>query len=72
MFTDIALCLDDSYLVSSHCEGTFSVINLQDESVQIVNEPFGQVSSVWEVEPYAIRAEGEPQIIFVPTSRGLF
>ena len=72
MFADLALCLDGKFLLGGHNEGLFSVIRLEDQNVQVVEQPFGYVDSVWDIEPYSLYVEGEPHTIFVPTTNGMF
>ena len=71
MFSDLKLCMNAKFLLGSHNEGLFSVITLEDQNVQVVEQPFGYVDAVWNIEPYTY-TEGQPQDIFVPTTRGMF
>lgn len=72
LFTDISLCINENYLVGSHTGGTVSVICLEDDNVQVIDEPFGMVESVWAVEVFQGRPDGEPQTIFMPSTNGMF
>ena len=72
MFTDISVCMDDNYLVGSHTEGIVSVISLETQEVQVIEEPFGAVDSIWGTELYEPRPEGEPQTIYMPSTNGLY
>lgn len=72
-FTDISLVLDNTFIIGSHIEGYFTVINLEENSLQeIVEQPFGQVQNIWGVEVFGTRPEGEPQIVFIPSTNGLY
>ena len=35
-------------------------VNLESESVEIIEPPFGYVESIWAIEKFETYAEGEP------------
>ena len=46
-FTDLALCLDETFLMGSHTTGKISVINLKTNTANIIDQPFfGSVGNV--------------------------
>ena len=60
-FTDLSLVIDNTFIVGSHSEGYFTVINVEEGTVQeIMASPFGQVENTWGVEVFGMRPEGEP------------
>lgn len=72
VFTDLSVVLNETYVIGSHRDGFFSVMNLEDQTSTIVEQPFGHVDNVWGVEVFSMRAEGEPQILYIPTTNGLY
>ena len=65
--------LDDAFIVSSHTEGFFQVINLEENTVSdLASQPFGPVANTWGVEVFNMRPEGEPQVVFIPSTNGLY
>ena len=72
IYTDISLCCNDRFLVGSHNQGFVSVINLETEFCEVIEQPFGDVDTVWAAEVIPFRPEGEPQSIMMPSSGGLF
>ncbi len=71
-FTDISLCIDDSFLVGAHTEGFISVINLDTQDFEIVEQPIGELDNIWALELFTPRPEGEPQSLFLPSTNGLY
>ena len=72
MFTDLSLCLDNTFLIGSHNEGIISVINLEESTSNIIERPIGDVDNIWGVEVYNYAREGDNQTVFVPSSNGIF
>ena len=72
IFSDLRLCMNGAFLLGGHNEGFFSVIKLSDQTVEVVEQPFGYIETVENIEPYSLCIEGEPHTIFVATRRGLF
>lgn len=72
MFTGLSLCLDNTFLIGTHNEGKISVINLEQSTSSIIDEPFGRVENIWGVTVFNPRPEGEPQTVFVPSTNGMF
>ena len=59
MFTDLSLCLDNTFLIGSHNEGIISVINLEESTSNIIERPIGDVDNIWGVEVYNYAREGD-------------
>ena len=69
----MSLVIDNQFLVGSHSEGFLTVINAEECSVvDTISSPFGEVENTWGVEVLGVRPEGEPQVIFIPTTNGLY
>ena len=60
IFSDLRLCMNGEFLLGSHNEGIFSIIRLSDQDVQLVEQPFGYVDVIENIEPYSLCIEGEP------------
>ena len=60
MFTDLTLCYDNKYLLSSHTGGTISVINLESQTAQFIEDQFGYVENIWGVKCVGQPEEGKP------------
>ena len=75
-FSDMTLCRENNFLVTNIISGEsqnfITVVNIEEESVEMIEPPFGQVECVWAIEKFETYAEGEPQTIFLPTTGGLF
>ena len=50
MFTDLALVLDDKFIVGSHNDGFVSVCNLETATSTVVERPFGECENIWGVK----------------------
>jgi len=60
----MTLCRENNYLVTNIIDGDsqnfITVVNLEGESVEISEPPFGHVECVWAIEKFETYAEGEP------------
>ena len=68
IFTDLRFCINNQFLVGSHTEGVVSVINVAEGTATIVDEPFGQVDSIWTIQVIPNRADGEPANLLMASS----
>ena len=71
-FSDMSLCHDDRFIVCSYTGSIVTVINLETDEPTIVEDPFGEVETIWATEIVPFKAEGEPQTVLMPSTRGLF
>ena len=70
LFNDMSLMLGNKYIVGAHTDGIFSVINLEDQTVRILDNPIGNdIENVWGIE--AVEMDS-PQIFYTPTTNGLY
>ena len=70
LFNDMSLMLGNRYIVGAHTDGIFSVINLEEQTSRIVDNPTGnEIENVWGIE--AVNMDS-PQIFYTPTTNGLY
>ena len=66
------LAINHTFLIGCHTEGVVSVINPEAETATIIDSPFGEMDSIWNVQIVPNRAEGEPEQTLMATTNGLY
>ena len=56
--TAMLLCIDNDFLLCSHTSDSVSLINMENNSVEILNKVFGEVETVYRVVQVEERPEG--------------
>lgn len=55
-FSDMTLCRENNFLVTNIINGEsqnfIAVVNVEEESVEMIEPPFGQVECVWAIEKF--------------------
>lgn len=73
MFTAMKLCVDERFILSSHTDGFFSVVDVEAGTSQVLANIFGEVDNICGIELLA-RPSGpnDPQLMLVATSSGMY
>ena len=70
LFNDMSLMLDNKFIVGAHSFGFFSVTNLEEQTCEIVENPFGEeIDNIWGIETVGMF---ESEIFYTPTTNGLY
>ena len=72
LFTGMKICMDNKFLIGSHTDGILTVLNLETETSQTMTSIFGEVDNIWGIELLANPCPGEPQMLMIPTSSGMY
>ena len=71
-WTDMSLVIENQFMVGSHVEGHITVINLETDTFELIESPFGPIDSISGVEVFEPRPEDSPQTIFLPSTEGVY
>ena len=66
----MSLMLGDKFIVGAHSWGFFSVTSLEEQTCEIVENPFGdEIENIWGIETVGMF---ESEIFYTPTTNGLY
>lgn len=72
-FTDLILMMDGRYLIGAHNGGIISVYDADDFTVELFEEPFGYVDTIWSLEQVGENDTNQKSEYFVAaTTDGLY
>lgn len=72
-FTDFILAMDGKFLIGSHHGGTISVYDADECTVQVFDEPFGYVETIWSLEKVGnMGGEGSVEYFVAATTYGVY
>jgi hypothetical protein len=72
-FSDMILMMDGKYLISAHHEGILSVYDADECTVEVFEDIFGYVDTIWSLEPVGmIDNEGKAEYFVAATTNGMY